>query len=229
MRNARWLWLLLILAGCTGTLRLGGWVPIRDDDDSSSDDDDASDDDDLTPSDDDDAADDDDATIAGGDVFCGLDLASPGGSDLTAVTGDADLDVDYGDGGPEFEATWTGCEARHYWTSDGDYVCGIRWDVDAEAYVTQRQASALVMRFRMDLVESNNTCFPGHPAGGDRTVYTRLRVPYDDGELTLLRDDEPNTPPSNMADWAEVPWVGQGDEPEVIDFAYSTEFSAGAP
>ncbi len=216
----------MLLAGCTGTLRLGGWVPDRGDDDDSAVTDD---DDDLTPANDDDAADDDDATIAGGEVFCGLELAAMGDGALTAVTGDAFVELDFGSGGPEFEALWSGCEARHWWDAAGNYVCGIRWDVASEAYVTQRQATALVMRFTATFTESDNTCYPGHPQGGDFTADFRLRVPYDDGELELLRAPQPNTPPAQMQPWAELGWTGQGEEPADLDFAYDTGFTPGEP
>jgi|GEM_PF-2809736 len=232
----------LLIAGvgaCRGTITFGGTLWPDDDDDSASDDDDATaNDDDATADDDDATADDDDSTIGddddatgpGGPVFCGPEVspsADQAGQALTVYTGDADVQFDHDARGGFFAAQWNGCEAKHFFDTDGEYVCGIKWTVAGPSYGEQYQTTRLVSRFTMDWTVADNTCAPTDPAVFRPDNYYRITVPYESGSLDVLVSANESTVPSQMDDWASVPWDGDGeDEPEEAQFEYATEFKA---
>ncbi|MCO4771340.1 MAG: hypothetical protein KDA24_15000 [Deltaproteobacteria bacterium] len=229
----------LLLGGCRGLISFGGDLWLTDDDDSSSandddatanDDDATGDDDDATANDDDATGDDDDATGPGGPVLCGPNVA-PGsdwaGQSTSAYTGDARVTFDHDARGGFFGAQWTGCEAKHFFDADGEYVCGIKWSVVGPSYGEQYQTTRLVSRFAMGWVVDDNTCAPGDPEVSRPMDFYRITVPYDSGSLVVLVSDDEATVPAQMDDWVELGWDGDGDdEPDMVEFDYSTPFSA---
>ena len=231
--------LLGALAGCRGVLRFSGDLWLTDDDDSAvSDDDDSavSDDDDSAVGDDDDVAndddvigDDDDATPTGGPVFCGPNLipgSDSAGQAVSVYTGDARVAFDHDARGGFFAAEWTGCEAKHFFDTDGEYVCGIKWSVNGVSYGEQYQATRLVTRFTMDWTLDDNTCAATDPEVFRIDDYYRITVPYESGTLEVLVSDDDSTVPAQMDEWAELPWDGAGDdEPDLVEFDYATSFS----
>ena len=230
--------LLLPVGGCRGTITFFGdlW-PVddddsaSDDDDSVADDDDSGDDDDTVADDDDSVGDDDDATGAGGAVVCGAEVdpgASPG-QELAAYTGEASIALEHGLRGGWFDATWAGCEAKHFFDLNGDYVCGIKWTVSGPSYGEQYQSTRLITRFTMSFALDENTCSPIHPDVFRPAIYYRLVVPYDEGTLEVLWSDDEGAFPNQMNAWVELPWDGEGEEtPEDVAFGYSTPFVPGS-
>ncbi len=214
--------LALLLLGCHGSVDVGGalWAgydPIEVDDDDTGDDDDAT------------AGDDDDATAPGGEVSCGPEPTldpSWEGTPAALYTGDAEVEVEYAARGGVFEASWTGCEALHFYDEFGEYFCGIRWSASGDSYAEQIQSSQIGSRFYMTFSLAENTCAPSDPQAEDRSVYFRLTVPDDGGELTVLTSSGVDTPADQMDVWASVPWEGLGPAPEEFDFEYSTATEA---
>jgi hypothetical protein len=220
------------VVGCRGTIRFGDPLWLDDDDSATTDDDDATtDDDDATTDDDDATTDDDDATAPGGPVVCGPDGTEPPvnpSGPQSRTTGSAAVSFDHARGG-SFSATWTGCEARHFFSTDGDYVCGVRWTVAGQSYGETVQQTRLVSRFTMDWSIDENTCAPNDPAAFRADDYYRLIVPYEQGTLEVWISDNQSATPAQMDEWASLPWDGEGEEePDDISFEYLTAFTTGS-
>jgi hypothetical protein len=173
--------------------------------------------------------DDDDATFTGGRVSCGAEPAPGGleaGRQVHADSAEADWTFDHSSGDPPFTASWSGCHARHYFSADRSYLCGVRWDATGSSYVAQVQADDLVVRFEVERALTDDSCGLGL---GDDTVFYRAAVPIDGGSILLLSSDAPFTPPAQMAFVADVPYTAQGDEPGVVTVVFGSRFEDGGP
>jgi hypothetical protein len=186
-------------------------------------DDDVVADDDTSAADDDTTAGDDDTTPIGGPVDCG---PSPDlGGDGVRYTGDARLEMSYSDiaaafRGGAFTATWEGCEAAHR-IALGVEECGVRYDATGQSYAEQLQESAIIIRLHIDFVATEDTC--GDPAlPPAREVFFRVRVPFDGPAAEILWSEHGEAVPSQMENWAEAPYNGDGEAPEEVVLLYQT-------
>jgi hypothetical protein len=217
----------LLVAGCIGSLEVTGTLWQASDDDDSS----AVDDDDSAVVDDDDVVIDDDDMV-GGPVFCGPTVeVGPEwtGGAAEVYTGEVEIDLNHAARGGAFSADWTGCEAKHFYDDQGEYICGILWDAYGPSYGEQLQSTRLISRFDMAFAMTENTCDSSHPDAGDRSTYFRLDLPYGGPLLTVMWSGQVNTQPAQMHDWTTAPWTDDDETPEEIDFSYHTALVASGP
>jgi hypothetical protein len=158
-------------------------------------------------------------------VSCGPEITPPStGTAVEATTGDALLEFSYEGRGGQYDAWWTGCEAKHFFDSDGDSLCGILWDATGSSYGEQIQASGLVVRFAMQFTLKESTCGPAHPDAQDYELFFRVSLTEgDDGLVNVTWSYNSATPPANMFPWVSFAWDGE-ERPDEVGFEYRTEF-----